>query len=275
MHYYIVDPQGISQKTFERVQNQLYSSLSELRISGETARVGPLRTITQLIETAESRGAKTIVAVGHDDTLQEVINGVGDKDITVGYVPVAASELAYVFGISDVASACKAIAQRRIQLLDLGFCSNNFFLTTAFIGPNPEKKIGWFGLKDTNSFEVKVNIDGLYTAEFNTTAGLIINSRKQNFTDSKIAVPTDGVLDLLFLPELSGMEFFRNRKNIMDLTWEKIPGCSLIHARRIKFDSPEGLAISLSNGRVIGKAPTIVESLPKKVKMIVGKERLF
>src|SRR5688500_11327031 len=120
MYYYIIDPQKINQKTFERVQNQLYSSVSELKISGEMSRVTPLRTVNQLVDTAFMRGATTIVAVGHDSTVQEIINVLGDREMTIGYVPVVESELSKVLGISDIPNACKNLAQRRTEVLDLG-----------------------------------------------------------------------------------------------------------------------------------------------------------
>jgi hypothetical protein len=79
MYYYIIDPQKINQKEFERVQNQLYSCLSSLRISGEISRVTSLRSVPQLVNDAIVRQANTIIAVGYDTTVQEIINTVGEK----------------------------------------------------------------------------------------------------------------------------------------------------------------------------------------------------
>ncbi len=110
MYYYIVDPQQLSQKEFERVQNILYSSLSEFRISGEVVRTTGLRTVQQLVENAFSHEARTIVAVGSDETLNEVINAVGKREMVVGFIPIVASELAKIFGIKDIAHAVKTIA---------------------------------------------------------------------------------------------------------------------------------------------------------------------
>ena len=129
MYYYIVDPAQISQREFERVQNQLYSSLSEFRISGETARVSGLRTMNQLVETAISRGAKTLVAVGSDDTLHDLINALKGREIVIGFIPLFDSELADILGIQNVAQAAKIIAGRRIENLDLATLANNYFLS--------------------------------------------------------------------------------------------------------------------------------------------------
>jgi hypothetical protein len=63
MYFYIIDPQKLNQKTFDRVQSQLYSCLSEYRISGEISRVTTIRTIQQLVDIAFAREVKTLVAV--------------------------------------------------------------------------------------------------------------------------------------------------------------------------------------------------------------------
>src|SRR6185295_8704064 len=99
MYYYIVDPQKISQRDFERVQNILYSSLSEFRISGEVMRVTGLRSITQLVENAFAHGAKTIVAVGADGTLTDVISAVRGREIVIGFIPIVESEAGKILGV--------------------------------------------------------------------------------------------------------------------------------------------------------------------------------
>ena len=124
MYYYIVDPQNLTQREFERVQSQLYSSLSEFRISGEVMRITGLRTINQLVETAFAHNAKTIVAVGSDDTLHDVINAVKLRDVAVGFIPLFESELGEILGIKNIDYAAKIIAGRRIALLDLGVVNN-------------------------------------------------------------------------------------------------------------------------------------------------------
>src|SRR6185295_13895774 len=99
MYYYIVDPGKISQRDFERVQNQLYSSVSEFRVSGEIARATGLRTIGQLVESAFAHQAKTIIAVGSDETLQTVINAVGSREVVIGFIPIIPTEMGEILGI--------------------------------------------------------------------------------------------------------------------------------------------------------------------------------
>src|SRR5205814_2288520 len=107
---YIVEPQKISQKEFDRVQNVLYSSLSEFRIAGEVVRSTGVRSVAQLVENAFAHEAKTIVAVGDDDTLHAVINAVNRREMVVGFIPLTESPLSDLLGVKDILQAAKTIA---------------------------------------------------------------------------------------------------------------------------------------------------------------------
>lgn len=238
MYYYIIDPQNIDQRTFERVQNQLYSSLSEHKISGEMTRVTSLRSIGQLVESAVQRGATTIVAVGHDNTVQEIINAVGEQDLAVGYIPLLPSEISEIIGAGDVVNACRILAQRRTEVLDLGRIVNNYFFTKVSINKTLEslqaKSIFSFSkfseAASLKSIPIKLEVDGLYQAEFETAIGLIVNSRAgklgldEGSRGGKLADPTDGILDILLLPQLSSYDAWKYRKELGSGGLEKIPG---------------------------------------------------
>jgi diacylglycerol kinase (ATP) len=281
MYYYIIDPQKINQKHFERVQNQLYSCLSEHRINGEVTRVTSLRTVSQLVETALMRGATTIVAVGHDNTVQEIINAVGENEIVIGYVPLEESEISKVIGVTDVASACKSLAQRRIEILDLGRVQYNYFFTKISIGTNLEELIpksvfdfSKFGhVANLKAVPMKMEVDGEYSAEFEVAIGGIFNSRAV-VGNNRVADPTDGVLDVLLLPGLSSFDAWKYRNDITNGTLEKIPGCAVVHGKKITISSPEGLPFYVGD-KTVAKAPCNIEVIPKKVRMIVGKDRTF
>lgn len=282
MYYYIIDPQKTSQKNFERVQNQLYSSVAELRISGEMTRVTSLRTIAQLVDTAMMRGATTIVAVGNDNTLQDIINAVGEKDVAVGYVPMENSELSVILGIPDIKSACQSLAQRRIEVLDLGQVQGAYFFSKISIGVSLES-VQAKSLFDFSKFSeasklkgvpIKMVVDGQYSAQFNVAIGTVFNSRAAKCSESGIASPTDGVLDVLLLPSLTSFEAWKYRNELATGCLEKIPGCAVIHGKQILFSSMDGVSFYIGE-RVIAKTPINIEVIPNKIKMVVGKDRMF
>lgn len=279
MYYYIIDPAKLNQKSFDRVQNELYSCLSEYRISGETTRVTGLRTIPQLTEIAFSHGVKTLVAVGSDDTLQEIISAVGGRDVTIGFIPLFETELARILGIRDIESACKIIAARRVELLDTGIANNAPFLTKLSFGLDfKESDLGWFGSKligklgNLPAYEVRFSAEGKYNGSLEAVAGLILNTRE--IGERGIANPTDGVFDVVLLPKLTRAQIFKHRKHIASGCLEEVPGSSLLHLKRIEILSPEGLPLRSGN-KSIAKTPAIVEVKPKTLKIIVGRERTF
>ncbi|OGE81816.1 MAG: hypothetical protein A3H72_01720 [Candidatus Doudnabacteria bacterium RIFCSPLOWO2_02_FULL_48_8] len=278
MYYYIVDPESLSQKQFERVQNQLYSSLTNYRINGEVSRVTTLRTVSQLTEIAFSHGVKTLVAVGSDETFHDLINAVGDRDVLIGFIPLGGSEVGKIFGIGDIDHACRTIASRRHSLLDLGCVNGQYvFATKLSFGVNLSAG-NLFSIKllkqllNLPEFEIKFTTRD-YKASLKAVGGQIINSRSvdssQNFGN-----PTDGVLDISLLPKLRAFGLVRHRKKITSGFFEQVPHSSLIHANQLEISSPEGLPLRVGR-KVVAKTPAAVKALPQKLRIIVGKDRTF
>jgi diacylglycerol kinase family enzyme len=271
MYYYIVDPQQLSQKEFERVQNVLYSSLSEFRISGEIVRVTGVRTIAQLVENAFAHEAKTIIAVGNDETLHETINAIGKRSIVVGFIPLLDSELGQIFGIGGLPQAVKTIAFRRIQEIDLGVVNDNFyFISKISFGLNENRGLG--KMFDLPEIEISFLVDEKFQASQTVAAGLIINSRIAN--NNQIGNPTDGLLDILLLPQISKWNTILYRRDLISGFYENIPKSSIIHAKQITLSRPLGLPLKLGN-KVVGRTETKITLAPKMLKMIVGRERKF
>jgi diacylglycerol kinase family enzyme len=279
MYFYIIDPQKLNQKTFERVQNQLYSCLSENRISGELSRITTLRSMSNLVDTAFSRGAKTLVAIGTDETLQEMINAVKGRDITLGYIPIEETEMSKILGINGIDAAAKAIANRRIEMLDLGTVNQNWFLTRLTFGGGDEAEnstgiFNMFKKLELPAMEIKFSADEKYSGVFHAAAGTIINARDNNGGDKSLANPTDSVLDLLMVPGNSNLTQWSHKKDFANGTLENIPGCSVVHLKKIEIKSPEGMPLKAA-GKVIAKVPAVIEVIPKALKMIVGRDRTF
>lgn len=283
MYYYIVDPQKISQRQFERVQNILYSSLSEYRISGETARVTGLRTIAQLVEGAIARGVRTLVAVGTDETLHEVINALKGREMVVGFIPLVTTELSQILGLPSVEHAAKTIGLRRIAELDLASVNDTLFLSKLTFGSAAKTSSGlssflnFKALQDLWSlpvFQIKFSADNNnFQGSLSAVGGSVVNSRAGN-ENSTMFNPTDGVLDLLLLPKLNKVSTFKYRQDILKGEYEKIPGSSLVHVRQLEISLPVGLPLKAGE-RVIARTPAQIKVIPKALKIIVGRDRKF
>jgi diacylglycerol kinase family enzyme len=78
----------------------------------------------------------------------------------------------------------------------------------------------------------------------------------------------------LLLPGLKSFDAWKYRNELASGMLEKIPGCAVVHGKRITISAPEGLPFYVGE-RTIAKAPATTEAIPAKIKMIVGKDRTF
>lgn len=280
MYYYIVDQNGLPIDKFELLQTQLQGLMAEFKIAGETSRVTPLRSISDLVDTASQRGTKTLVACGSDDTFNLVLAALKGRDFTLGFVPFDEnSYLAKILGLDSVFTGVKTIAARRLEKIDLARISGNYFISFLEFGVMSQKLKGlgwWTGMKilSTEPKNLNIRIDGSYNVNISALGGLIVNTRSTSCQGKSIANPTDGNLDLLILEKLSKAEILRYRKVIAEGCLEQVPKTTVIKCKKIEFLEPRGTNLSML-GRIVAKFPATVEIIPQRLRMIVGKNRTF
>lgn len=280
MYYYVLDQHNLPMEKFEKLQTELQGLLAEFKISGETARVTPLRSVQDLVDTASQRGANTLVACGSDDTFNLMLAALKGRDFTIGFIPFDEnSNLAKILGIENVFLGAKTIAARRIEKIDLAKISGNYFISFLEFGVmsyNIKNASLWQNLKLLSS-EAKaftIRIDDSYNVTINGMGGLVANIRSTSSQGEKIANPTDGYLDLLILERLGKMQIIQYRKAIAEGVLEKVPSTTVIKCKKIQFLEPRGTNLTML-GRVVAKFPSTVEIIPQRLRMIVGKNRTF
>ncbi len=280
MYYYILDQNGLSIDKFERLQNELSGLLSEFKISGEMARVTPLRTVQDLVETASQRGTKTLVACGSDDTFNLMLAALKGRDFTLGFIPLDENSfLSKILGIENVFAGAKTIAARRIEKIDLAKIAGNYFISYLEFGALSQnlKAAGfWSGVKllSVEPKNLNIRIDDSYNINLSALGGLAVNIRSTSSKAHNIANPTDGNLDLLVLEPLNKMQILQYRKDIAEGVLENVPKTTVIKCKKIEFLEPRGTPLSML-GRIVAKFPATVEIIPQRLKMIVGKNRTF
>jgi diacylglycerol kinase family enzyme len=134
MYYYVVNP-AAGRGQIKHLQDKLRSRLDELGIRGEWAKTTGPGDATRMTKAAIASGHNTIVAVGGDDTVNEVINGIGQANAAVGIIPIGSNNrLAAQLGIITWPQACEALAARRLTSYSLIAAGQNFFLSTLTLG---------------------------------------------------------------------------------------------------------------------------------------------
>ncbi len=281
MYYYILDPHNIPQKNFERQQAELQSLLTEFNVSGEMARITPLRLMQDLVDTAASRGVKTLVACGTDETFSQMLVATKDRDFTLGFIPFSKdTQLGRILGMTDLHTCVKTIASRRIEKLDLAKINESYFLSylELGVGEQTNKPMGLMAsmkLFAGSTIDLRMRIDDSYTIASKTMGALIINTRGTAMcAGGPIGNPQDGHLDIIMIEKLSRFTAARYKKEIESGCYERIPGATAIRCQQIEFLEPRGYKITV-DGNEVSRIPSLVTISPQKLRMIVGKNRTF
>ncbi len=280
MYFYILDSTNISPSEFEKAQVTLQGLLTQFRISGEMVRVTSIRGIPELVELAAERGVKTLIACGTDDTFNIMLAYLAGRDFALGFIPlISGTSLGQILGVDSLQTAVKTVAARRLEKLDLAILGDNYFISQVEFGiaSTKVKNMGWFSsLRSLGKDEIKIKlrIDNSYTMDITCLGGTVTNSRTTSSSNSSIANPTDGFLDLMILERLSRVDILKHKPDIAAGVLENIPGTSVIKCRQVEFLEPRGFPINIA-GRTFAKIPAVISIIPRELRMIVGKGRTF
>lgn len=280
MYFYILDGTNIPEAQFERAQVTLQGLLAEFKISGEMARVTSLRGIKELVETASDRGVKTLIACGTDDTFNFMLAYLRGRDFALGFIPMTEDTyLSEILGIDSLLTAVKTVAARRIERMDLATLGDNYFVSQVEFGiaSTKAREMGFFSsLRGMAAVEhsLKIRVDNSYTMDITCLGGTVTNSRATSSSNSTIANPTDGLLDLMVLERMNKMDVMKYKPDIAAGVMENIPGTSVIKCKQVEFLEPRGFPLTIA-GRTFAKVPSIISIIPRQLRMIVGKNRTF
>lgn len=94
------------------------------------------RHATDIARRAVKEDVDTVVAVGGDGTVNEVVNGVVGTDVALGIVPTGtANDLASLHKIpTDVKAACEVILERHVQKVDVINVNGWYYVTAGGFG---------------------------------------------------------------------------------------------------------------------------------------------
>lgn len=134
MYYYIINPVA-GRGNINPIQDKLRARLKELGIAGEFSKTTGAGDATKMARNAVLKGYTTIVAVGGDDTVNEVINGIDQDNVAVGVIPTGKSNtIASHLGIKTWQQGCEVLSARRIIDYNLIAAGQKFFLSTLSLG---------------------------------------------------------------------------------------------------------------------------------------------
>jgi hypothetical protein len=140
MYAYIYDG-FTNEPKFRKLLYKIEKRLTDLGLNGKIIRLGVSKNIKSAVEDEIRLGTKTIVAVGDDRTVSQIINVVAGnqrnekQQITLGIIPVAEEEskIAASFGINSIGEACEILLSRRLETFQLAQINQGFFLFEAIL----------------------------------------------------------------------------------------------------------------------------------------------
>lgn len=246
MNIYIYDD-FLNKSKFNRVLNRVEIRLTDLGLNGKIIRLGSIKNVRDVIQNEIKNGAKTIVAVGNNQTVNKIIGAIIDnelygffqKNILFSIIPVGDdNSIANSLGIKKEEEACNTLLARRVKKIDIGLVNNYYFLNKAVIE-------GQDAVLEIDDYILEPQERGLIS---------IYNLKSSQDDDKNLRInPIDGKLDI----------YIKNRNK--DLTFLSI--------NKLKISSKKNNL--LLDDVIEIKTPAEISVIPGKLNVIVGKDRSF
>jgi YegS/Rv2252/BmrU family lipid kinase len=260
---------------------------------------------TRLARQAIAEGATTVVAVGGDGTIHEVVNGFyeGDRplnpDARLGILLMGTgSDLIKTFGIPNTDDGAIGVLKRdqahavdlaRISFLDAqGQPRTSYFINTASAGltgaviAKMRDLPGFLGgsaaylvatvqtLIGYKAFPLQLTVDGVERPEEKAMMVVIGNGRY--FGGGMKVLPQasadDGLLDVLILKEQSVPELLMNFPKLYAGTHMSLPFVESVRARKISIAGTQPLLLEV-DGEQPGVTPSTFEVVPQGLKVLM------
>lgn len=247
MYLYIYD-EFLQDKKYEREMAAIENRLTDLGIAGKIIRMALFRQAGEQIRDEARRGASTVVVVGNDQTVAQVLDAVADVDLPLGIIPVGPNNsFAQMLGIPEGEAACDVLSARIIESVDAGLLNGHRFMTGVQV-QHPDATL---------------TCEGQYRVSTGPGGTIEIC----NLTGSKDAIddvsnPRDGILEArINVPHRSG--FFK-----------KTLGSTRLPVRFASIDAPHDID-AICDGELVRGRNFQISIQPLGFKVITGKDRMF
>ncbi|MEC9489090.1 MAG: diacylglycerol kinase family protein [Halanaerobium sp.] len=245
----------------------------------------------QLAEQAIADGYNTIIAVGGDGTLWEVVNKVaemGRRDITVGVLPTGTgNDFCRSLGIpSEPFLALEIILRGEVRTIDLGRINGKFFVNALGVGFDSlvaqaannyhgvlKGKLVylWAILKTLKNFQsplMRLEIDGI---EYKDRFVLVAVGNAKYYGGGLMIAPDammdDGLFDLVLIRDINRLEILKTLPRLSDGSHLGHPRVEVVRGREviIHADPPQ---LFQADGEIVGQSPQMISILPSFLQVI-------
>lgn len=227
---------------YKKKVRKIEETLNKLNLQGKILYLSNIKNIDNALQNEINSGAKTIVVVGNNKTVNAIVNILANisEKIPVSIIPVGPNNsIAESLGVTNEKEACYILSSRRLENINLSMANNHFFIKDIYI----------------ESKNTTLNIDNSYKMVFQKNGDCFIFNippKEEFLNDQKIEM----------------------KENILNL-YVKIGSKSktYLKTKKIEIENKEKDAIIDNSIKV--KTPIFIEPTNKKILLIVGKNRTF
>lgn len=250
MYYYIYD-NFVQDKDHAKELAAVENRLADFGITGNIGRLSLFRDAHELIHDEVKRGAKTVVAVGNDGTLKKVLEAVIATRVMLGFIPLAEPCIfAKLFGIPLGVAAVDVLARRTFLTVDVGKVNGRVFLSRLHI---PEGRCA-------------ISCEGRFRVETRSVGSVQIKNTGwiEGEEAPEVGNPHDGYLEAV-IDAKEERGFFRKP------VWRR----SQLVIKKAVIEAPGTTPIAaFVDEEKYAQQRFEISILPKRLRIIVGKERM-
>ncbi|MDD5200839.1 MAG: diacylglycerol kinase family lipid kinase [Terrimicrobiaceae bacterium] len=267
-----------------RSLRQTIQGLSSRIVVRETHKPGDAEA---LAERAVQQGFATVVAAGGDGTVNEVVNGIGQADVTFGVLPVGTMNVfALELGVDgqNLKRAWAAIERGHVREIDLPMANEEYFVQLAGVGldaevvrqttPDFKKALGpvsyVLSLAQVAARKPpKLVATDASGRRHEGSFVLVGNGRYYGgplvlFRDAKL---DDGLLDVVVFKNQSHWDLMRYVQAVVFGNHHELPDVEYFQTKRVRVEADRDVPVEL-DGEIAGFAPFTFGFAQRKLRVL-------
>ncbi len=257
MPYFYLYDTFLQDRAYANQLIRLETTLTDLGLQGKIGRLTLLKSVRDLVTAAVRDGADTVVAVGNDTTLSRVAEVLAKhRGVTAGFVPLGQAQqtCAELLGIPTGLLACHVLSSRLVETVTLGQINNQYFLQAVTGQGTPTLECQYGG--------------GTYSITLERPHQIkVCNLDRAGGAAPQLAGQLENALATVITP--------LGKKGWLGLGKRSGGGATVIPTETVRITtSGDELALLVDGYRTI-KTPAYLNVAKERLKLIVGKKRLF
>lgn len=245
-----------------------------------------------MAERAVAQGYRTIVAAGGDGTVNEVVNGIGEADVTFGVLPIGTMNVfALELGIpmNNLRKAWEVIEAGHTRCVDLPTGNGEYFVQLAGVGldaevvrqttPDFKRALGPVSYVVSLAQVAAGRPPDLTITDASGTirTGCFVLIGNGRFYGGSLvlfrdALLDDGLLDVVVFKNQSHWDVMRYVHAILFQAHPELPDVEYFQSESIKVESEGDVPVEL-DGEITGFAPVEFKIAAHKLRVLVPGKR--